>query len=80
MWDGVVDKLGRCQELGPIMGVVGTKDPKIGLYFLIGSFGLAVSLRVISGGKTDIIMEDSSKFSGESRSKLWATIRDKRIV
>jgi hypothetical protein len=30
MRDGVVDELGRCQELGPIMGVVGTKDPKIG--------------------------------------------------
>jgi hypothetical protein len=80
MWDGIVDELGRCQELGPIMGVVGTKDPKIGLYFLIGSFGLTVGLRVISGGKTDIIMEDSSEFSGESRSELWAPIGDKRIV
>jgi hypothetical protein len=80
MRNGVVDELGRSQELGPIMGVVGTKDPKIGFYFLIGSFGLAVGLRVISGGEMDIIMEDSSKLSGESRSKLWATIRDKRIM
>jgi hypothetical protein len=66
MWNGVMDELSRRQELGPIMGVVGTKDPKIGFYFLIGSFGLTVGLRMISGRKTDIIMEDSGKFSGES--------------
>jgi hypothetical protein len=62
------------------MGVVGTKDPKIGLHFLIGSVHLAVGLGVICGGKTDIIVEDLGKFSGKCRGKLWAAIRDKRIV
>jgi hypothetical protein len=62
------------------MGVVGAKDPKIGLHFLIGSFRLAVGLGVICGGKSDIVMEDSGEFSGECRGKLWAAIRDKRIV
>jgi hypothetical protein len=62
------------------MGIIGTKDPKIGLHFLIGSFRLTVSLVVICGGKTDIIVEDSSEFSGKCRGKLWTTIRDKRIV
>jgi hypothetical protein len=80
MWDGVVDELGRCQELGPIIGVVGAKDPKIGFYFLIGSFSLAIGLRVISGGKTDIVLEDPSQFSGEGGGELRTTIRDKSVV
>jgi hypothetical protein len=61
-----MDKLSRRQELGPIMGFVGTKDPKIGFYFLIGSFGLTVGLRMVGGRKADIIVEDSGEFSCKS--------------
>jgi hypothetical protein len=80
MWDGVMDKFSRRQELGPIMGFVGTEDLKIGFYFLIGSFSLTVSLRMISGREADIIVEDSGEFSSESRGKLWTAIRDEHIV
>jgi hypothetical protein len=62
------------------MGVVGAKDPKVGLHFLIGSFRLAIGLGVIRGGKTDIVVEYSGEFSGECRGKLWATIRDECIM
>ena len=48
------------------MWVVCAEDPEVSFNFLIGSFGLPISLGMISGGKADIVFEDSSKFSGES--------------
>jgi hypothetical protein len=56
MWDGVMDEFSRRQEFGPIMGLIGTKDPQIGLDFLIGSFSLTVGLRMVSGREADIIV------------------------
>ena len=50
------------KELGPLVRVVCTKDPKISFDFLIGSFCLSISLRMISSREADIIFEDSSKF------------------
>ena len=52
-------------QSGPFPRVVGTKDPKIGPNFLIGSFGLSISLGVVGGREVDIIFEESGKFSGE---------------
>jgi hypothetical protein len=62
------------------MGIVGTKDPEIGFYLLIGSFRLAVGLGVICDGKANIVLEDSGEFSGKHGSKLWTAIRDKRVM
>ena len=53
------------EGLGPLMGIVGAKDTKICFDFLISSFGLSISLRVVCGGKSNIIFEDSSEFPGE---------------
>ena len=53
------------EELGPLMGIIGTKDTKICFEFLISSFGLSISLRVVGGGKSNIVFKDSGKFLGE---------------
>ena len=62
------------------MGVVGTKDTKISFDFLIGSFGLPVCLRMICGGESNIIFEDSGKFFGECRGELGSTVGNESIV
>ena len=68
------------KELGPLVGVVGAKDTKIGFDFLISSFGLSVCLRVVRGGKSNIVFEDSSKFLGECRGELWSSVRNEGIM
>ena len=59
-------EFGGCEDLGSLVWVVCAEDPEVSFNFLIGSFGLPISLGMISGGKADIVFEDSSKFSGES--------------
>ena len=73
-------ELSERKELGPLMGVIGAEDTEIGFDFLVGPFCLSVSLRMVCGGKSDIIFEDSGKFSGECRSKLRSPVRDKSIM
>ena len=68
------------QELYPFHRVVGTKDVKIHLKFLIGSLSLTISLRVIGSGQADVILEEMSKFLGKGRGKLRATIRDESVM
>ena len=50
-------EFGCGEEFRLFLGVVGTEDSEIGLNFLVGSFGLPISLRVIGSGKMDIIVE-----------------------
>ena len=49
-------EFGCGKEFHPFLGVVGTEDLEISLNFLVSSFGLPISLRVIGGGKVDIIV------------------------
>ena len=49
-------EFGCGEKLCPFLGVVGTEDSEISLNFLIGSFGLPISLRVIGGAKVNIIV------------------------
>ena len=58
-------ELSECKELGPLMGVIGAEDTEIGFYFLIGSFSLSISLRMIGSGEADIVFKDSGKFPSE---------------
>ena len=55
--NGVVVEFGCGEEFRPFLGVIGTEDSEIGLNFLVGSFGLPISLRVVGGRKADIIVE-----------------------
>ena len=59
-------KFSRSEEFRPLMRIIGTKDMKVGLDFLIGSFNLSISLGVIGGGEADIIFKNPGKFSSES--------------
>ena len=65
MGNGIVLQFCGSKELGPLVGVIGAKDTEIDFDFLIGLFGLSVGLRVVHSGKSNIIFEESSKFSGE---------------
>lgn len=62
------------------MGIIGVKDVKISFYFLIGSFGLSVSLRMIGSGKTNIVFEESDELSSKGRSELRTLVRDNEVV
>jgi hypothetical protein len=53
-------KLSGGKEVRPFPRVVGTEDAKISFNFLIGSFRLSVSLRVIGGGEFDVVLEEAS--------------------
>ena len=55
--NGVVVEFGCGEEFRPFLGVVGAEDSEIGLNFLVGLFGLPISLRVVGGQKADIIVE-----------------------
>src|SRR5277367_1832367 len=50
------------------------KDSKVLLQFLIDSFRLSVTLRVVSGGSCQFNSEESVKFPGKFRYKLRAMI------
>ena len=45
--NGVMVEFGCGEEFQPFLGVVGTEDSEIGLDFLVGSFSLPISLRVV---------------------------------
>ena len=57
MRNGVVVEFGCGEKFCPFLGVIGTEDLEISLNFLVGSFSLPISLRVIGGGEADIIVE-----------------------
>ena len=55
--NGVVVEFSCGKEFQPFLGVVGTEDLEISLNFLVGSFSLPISLRVIGSRKANIIVE-----------------------
>ena len=55
--NGVVVKFGSGEKFCPFLRIVGSEDSEISLNFLVGSFSLPISLRVIGGGEVDIIVE-----------------------
>ena len=67
-------KLSSGKKVHPFPRIVGTEDVKICFNLLIGSLGLSIHLRVISGGKFDIVVKESCKFSGKGRSELGASV------
>ena len=80
MWSGVVLEFSGRKEFRPTSGVVGAEDPKTGLDLLIGSLGLSVGLQVVGSGKSDVVFEESSEFSGQGRGELRASIQYDSVV
>ena len=58
MWSGVMVEFCRGEELCPFSRVIGAEYAEIGLEFLIGSFGLSISLRVVGGGESYVVVEE----------------------
>ena len=73
-------ELCECKELGPLVGITGAEDTKVGFDFLIGSFGLSISLRVVGSGESNVIFEDSGKFLGKRRGELGSSVRNESVV
>ena len=74
MWGGVMLKFGSRKEIQPSFRVIGTEDTKVRFYFLIGAFSLSVGLRMVGGGESDIILEESSQFLSEGGGELGSSI------
>ena len=52
-------KFGGGEGLHPFSWVIGAEDMEIGLKFLIGSFSLSVSLRVVGCGESYVVIEEA---------------------
>ena len=52
----VVGEFSVGDRFGPRCCIIAAKDTKISLDFLIDSFGFTIGLRVISGGKGEIVV------------------------
>ena len=59
MWGSVMVEFGGGEELHPFGRVVGTEDVEIGFEFLIGSFCLSIGLRVVGGGESYVVVEET---------------------
>jgi len=75
-----VGKFGMGNLFKPRGGVSATEDAEISLHFLVDTFGFSVGLRVVGGGKGEVVVKNSSEFSGERRGELWTTIGDDLVV
>ena len=52
-------EFGGGEELHPFSQVIGAEDVEISLEFLISSFRLSVGLRVVGGGESYVIVEET---------------------
>ena len=75
-----MDKFCQSEESSPFPRVVSAEDPEIGFNLLIGSFGLSVSLGVVSRGEVNVVFKDAGKFTSKGRGKLRASVRDDGVV
>ena len=57
-----------------------TKDPEIGFQLLCNSLRLAISLRMMDSGESNIIEKEMSEFLHKGKGKLGATIRDNFVI
>ena len=74
MGGGVVLEFGSGKKVRPTLGVVGAKDMKVDLDFLVGLFGLSIHLEMVGRGESYVIFEESSEFSHQSGGKLGASV------
>ena len=59
VWSGVMVEFCGGEELCPFSRVIGAEYAEISFEFLIGSFGLSVGLRVVGGGESYIVVEET---------------------
>ena len=68
------------KEFGPLVGITGAEDTKVGFDFLIGSLSLSISLRAVCSGESNIVFEDSGKFLGKRRGELGSSVRNESVM
>jgi hypothetical protein len=70
----VVSKLSCWQELIPVILCVAREDTDELLELLVGAFGLAVSLWMVSGGRSGFNTDEASQFASELSDELWTMV------
>ena len=66
--------------VGPGERIVLAEDPEVDLNFLVDSFSLTISLRVVSGGQGKGVSKELSKFSCKEGCELGTPIRDNLVI
>jgi len=61
----IVGKFGMGNLFGPRGRVCATEDVEVSFHFLVNVFSFSIGLRVVGSGKGEIVVENSSEFSGE---------------
>ena len=54
----IMGEFGEGDVLGPRSRVRAAEDPKISFYFLVHTFSLSISLRVVSSGEGEFVTEE----------------------
>jgi hypothetical protein len=70
----VVGELRERKEFGPVILLIIAKDSQVLFKSLVSTFGLAITFRVISGGKMQSHVQSFSEGPEESGDKFGATI------
>ena len=70
----IVGEFSKGNVLSPGSGVRAAKDPKIGFYFLVHTFGFPISLGVIGSGEGEFVTKEFSQFLSKSGGELWSSI------
>ena len=52
-------EFGGGKELHPFSQVIGAEDAEISLEFLIGLLSLSINLRVVGGGESHVVVEET---------------------
>ena len=76
----VVGELRMGDFIGPGTRVGSVEDLKVHFNFLVDMFCLAIRLRVVGGGKGEVIVQEFSKLLSKGGGKLWTAIRDDLVV
>ena len=59
MWGRIMVEFGGGKELHPFSRVIGAEDAEISLEFLIGLFSLSIGQRVVGGGESYVVVEET---------------------
>jgi hypothetical protein len=76
----VVDEFCKREVFDPCFRVGSAIDPQIRFQFLVKTFGLSISLRMVSSRGCNGVIKELSKSLREFRDELRATIRDNFVI
>ena len=71
-----MSEFGHREQHGPFFQFIRGEQSQVSFQFLIYSFSLSISLWMIGGRESDVVLEKASEFPGECRGELWSSVRD----